>query len=186
MIKDYFEIIYQLKITGPELTSSIHLRLYFALLNVANNPTQLTKSSMGEVIPSNYIDIISTAGALVVITVKYIFPVRFSSRDYSSGIKAEPRPTRFLLCKIFVRPTKLLFCKIIVRPTKLRNDKVRFSKYETGKNCPKNFSLFVCSSVQPEAGHNGQKHAGHDDFNRLELFSWFLCTGRHFEYLISA
>ena len=35
-----------------------------------------------------------------------------------------------------------------------RNDKVRFSKYGTGKNCPKNFCLFVCSSAQHEAGHD--------------------------------
>ena len=60
LIKDYSEILHQLKITGPELTRSIPLRLFSALLNVANNPTQLTKSSMGEVIPSNYIDIISS------------------------------------------------------------------------------------------------------------------------------
>ena len=51
LIKDYSEIIHQLKITGLELTSNnIPLR-FFALINVANNPIQLTKSSTGEVIP---------------------------------------------------------------------------------------------------------------------------------------
>ena len=69
LIKDYSEILHHLKITGPELISNnIPLR-FSALINVANNPIQLTKSSTGEVIPSNYIDIISTAGAQVVITV---------------------------------------------------------------------------------------------------------------------